>query len=501
MWARADKGAAHDAAVIDVGSNSIRLVLYRVEGRSIWTVYNEKVLAGLGRDLIHTGRLSVEGSAAALAALKRFRVVLDALKPATIHAVATAAVRDAEDGPAFVKQIKAETGFTVQVLSGEEEARYSALGVVAGIPGADGVAGDLGGFSLELVRLKGGSVGKGVTLPLGPFALETDGPFDAGKVREEADRRLEKAPKDLSGAALYAVGGAWRNLALIHMRMVDYPLKIVHQYEMPAQSVLATSRFLARQSRGSLERIPGLSKKRLDSIPYAAVALEALVERLNLSRVITCAWGLREGILFEAMRPEVRETDPLIHGSAWLGGRGEQSESLGAALQAWAEPMLNALSALFPQGRDAALTAAACRLADLGSRLHPDHRADLVFQQVLRAPIAGMDHEERAFLAVACHARHSAQAVTVEPETIGRLLSAERLLRARVVGATIRLGCDLSARTPELLGKSRLRLSGDTLRLDSLDGGANLLLGEQTTRRAAAVAAMLGRKLEVRAAG
>ncbi|HVL41174.1 MAG TPA: Ppx/GppA family phosphatase, partial [Brevundimonas sp.] len=163
-------GAPRDVAAIDIGSNSVRLVLYRLEGRAIWTVFNEKVLAGLGRDLAATGQLSVEGSAQALTALKRFAAVIEGVRPALVFVAATAAVREAADGQTFCETVAAETGLQIRVLSGEEEARYAALGVLAGIPDADGVAGDLGGSSLELVRLAGGKVERGVTLPLGPFS-------------------------------------------------------------------------------------------------------------------------------------------------------------------------------------------------------------------------------------------------------------------------------------------------------------------------------------------
>jgi exopolyphosphatase / guanosine-5'-triphosphate,3'-diphosphate pyrophosphatase len=488
--------APHDAAVVDIGSNSIRLVLYRVEGRSIWPIYNEKVLAGLGRDLARTGKLSVEGVKAALPALRRFRAVLDSTQPGSIITVATAAVREAKDGPDFVKQVKKQAGFEVRVLSGEEEARYSALGVLAGIPGAEGVAGDLGGFSLELIRLQAGSLGKGITLPLGPFALRGPDGFDPESTAKEAGKRLVPA-KGFGSDTFYAVGGAWRNLALIHMQMTGYPLKIVHEYQMSGEEAMRTARFIARQSKSSLERIQGLSKKRLDSIPYAAAVLCALVEKLQLKRIIICAWGVREGLLFDAMPVAVRRLDPMVEGFAALGGRFDQAETLGGALTDWIGPVMTALPPLFEQGRDDQLGAAACRLADFGSRFHPDHRAELVFHQVLRAPVAGIAHAERSFLAVAAYARHTASTDLPEPETLHQLLTPERLHRARALGAAIRLGCDISGRSPPLLAKSKIGLKDGALVLEAVKAGADLLLGEQTKRRAETLAGLLGRKLEI----
>ena len=215
MWAKADR-PARDAAVIDIGSNSVRLVVYRLEGRAIWTVFNEKVLAGLGRDLARTDTLSPEGVETALAAVRRFRAVLESVKPGAVFVAATAAVRDAIDGPAFVKRVHDETGYRIRVLSGMEEANYAALGVLAGAPLAQGVVGDLGGSSLELTTVGQGRVGEGITLPLGPLALAASGPFDPIKVRTADERCLDQANAGrFKTATIHAVGGAWRNLVAI----------------------------------------------------------------------------------------------------------------------------------------------------------------------------------------------------------------------------------------------------------------------------------------------
>jgi exopolyphosphatase/guanosine-5'-triphosphate,3'-diphosphate pyrophosphatase len=490
--------APRDAAVIDIGSNSVRLVVYRLEGRAIWTVFNEKVLAGLGRDLGAGGKLNPEGVAQTLAALKRFRAVLEAVKPAETFIAATAAVREAKDGAAFVKQIQAETGFTTRVLSGEEEARYAAVGVLAGTPDATGVVGDLGGASLELIRLETTGAGLGVTLPLGPFSLGVSEGFDLEKVRRLCAQRLAPAAEAFKTDVFHAVGGAWRNLALLHMRLSGYPLHVVHQYSIGRAEALEAARLVAHQSKSSLERIEGMSKKRSETLPYAAVVLEQLIESLDLKRIEISAYGVREGLLFEAMPPGVRRLDPLIEGCASLGARQGVADELGAALDAWLAPALSQLPPCFGE-RDGVLASAACRLADLGARLHPDHRADLVFEQVLRAPIAGQTHAERAFLAAASFARHATAFNPPELEVLERLLSPGRLRRARAVGAAIRLGCDLSGRSAPLLARSRLVIDKGDLLLSAEPGYADLLLGEQTAKRAGALAALLGLKLKITA--
>ena len=487
-----------DAAVVDVGSNSVRLVLYRIEGRTVWTVYNEKVLAGLGRGQSATRRLNPQGIAEALVALRRFRALIDASRPDQIYVIGTAAVRDAVDGTDFVERVRTQCGLNLRVLTGAQEAHYAALGVVDGAPQSKGLVGDLGGASLELVRLTDGWPEQGLTLPLGPFALTPVSGFDAGHVRSAVVAQLRPHKTRLVADNLNVVGGAWRNLALLHMRVCNYPLEILHQFEIPRREALETTRFVSQQSRGSLEGIDGISRRRVDALPHAAVVLEALIEQLDLRTVTVSAYGLREGLLFEAMAPAVRNTDPLIDGCAALGARHDVAEALGAALQDWLQPAFSALEPCFG-ARDATLVAAACRLADLGAQLHPDHRADLVFEQVLRSPIPGMDHAERAFLACAVFGRHTASTTTPDGEIITRLLRPDRYKRARALGAAIRLGCDLSGRSPELLAHVSLDLTEQNVYLRPVTEWIPILLSEQTRKRAATLASLLGRQLKIRA--
>ena len=488
-----------DAAVIDVGSNSVRLVVYRLEGRAIWQVYNEKVLAGLGRDIASTGRLNEAGVAKSLVALRRFQVLLGEKPSARIFAVATAAVRDAADGPAFVARVRAETGLRLRVLTGQEEARYSALGVAAGLPEASGVVGDLGGGSLELVAMDGGRPGEAATFPVGPFALMGAGAYDPKAVEKEVARRLEKAGP-FAARTFHAVGGAWRNLALIHMHMTGYPLEIIHEYRLTASEALETARLIARQSRGSLERMGSASRKRAETLPYAAAVLAGVIERLDVREVIFSAYGLREGLIFESMPQQIRELDPLVTGLAALARRPADAEALGAALDRWLSPAFATLSPVLG-GRDALVVSAACRLADFGARLHPDHRANLALEQVLRAPVAGQTHAERAFLAIAIFARHTAIVEPDEQHILSRLLDFSAQRRAKALGAAIRLGTDLCGRNPALLKHARLDIDEETVILTADPAHADLLLGDQTRRRADTLAATLGRRLMVRVGG
>jgi exopolyphosphatase/guanosine-5'-triphosphate,3'-diphosphate pyrophosphatase len=499
MSAPENRPSHSDAAVIDVGSNSVRLVLYRLDGRAIWSVFNEKVLAGLGRDLARTGHLSPAGIDTTLLALTRFRALIDASRPRVVFAAATAAVRDAADGGAFRARVERETGFDLQILSGEDEARYAALGVLAGAPDSTGLVGDLGGASLELVQLGRDGPARGVTLPLGPFSMEAGRRFDATDVRSVATRHIQPIERAFRADTLHAVGGAWRNLALLQMRITGYPLSIVHQYEIGRQDLLSATRFISQQSRNSLERIQGISKRRMEALPHAAAVLETLVERLNIQRVIMSAHGLREGLLWQSMAPEVRNRDPLVAGCAALGSRQPVAEALGQALDTWMGPAFAKLEPAFVD-RDPLLVAAACRLAELGAQLHPDHRGDLVFNQVLRAPIAGVNHAERAFLACAAFSRHTSAAQPPDPTVVAHLLTPEKHQRARALGAAMRLGCDMSGRSPDLLARTRLDFKTGVVVLQAEEAWAPMLLGEQTAKRAQTLATLLDRTLKLRTA-
>jgi exopolyphosphatase/guanosine-5'-triphosphate,3'-diphosphate pyrophosphatase len=382
-----------------------------------------------------------------------------------------------------------------------EEANYAALGVLAGAPLAQGVVGDLGGSSLELTTVGHGRVGEGITLPLGPLALAAAGPFDPVKVRSAVERHLDGADAArFKTATFHAVGGAWRNLALLQMRMSDYPLRIVHQYALSAKEAQDAARFISQQSKGSLDRIEGMSRKRSETLPYAATVLDCLIDRLGIQTISLSAFGLREGLLFEAMSSADRSLDPLIEGCAALGARQGVAEGLGVALENWLTDAFASLPSLFSATRDRVLLTAACRLSDMGARLHPDHRADLVFEQVLRAPISGMDHAERTFLALSIFSRHAPTGTAPDMEVINRLLTSDQQVRARVLGASMRLGCDLSGRSPALLSAAQLSFTPGAVILTATPASADLLLGEQTAKRGAMVAQILGREIVIRTA-
>lgn len=439
-----------EAAVIDVGSNSVRLVVYRIDGRAMTPILNEKVMAGLGRGGARTGALSKDGVEQALRALRRFATLIEALQIKDVFAVGTAAVREAKDGREFAARMEAESGIKLRILSGDDEARLSALGVSAGAPDAKGLVGDLGGASLELIEISPKGVGRGETFPLGPLTL-MDGEFDYARTSKQVEQVLERTKLlGKRGGDFYAVGGAWRALGRIDIALTNHPLGVLHHHEMSRNEVMKVVDAVRKQSRRSLERLEEAAAKRAETLPYAAVVLEHVMQAGQFDRVVLSAFGLREGVLLERMSAEALATHPLIAAAEALAGRWSRSRSFGLALEEWIAPMFAGQAYVFPRKREEVLRGAAARLADVGGPLHPDQRIEIMFDLILRAPLAAISHEERAFLAAAIHHRYT-KSPPRHADAYMRLLSDERQAAASALGAALRLGADLSGRSEPLL--------------------------------------------------
>jgi exopolyphosphatase/guanosine-5'-triphosphate,3'-diphosphate pyrophosphatase len=329
----AEQAIHRDIAVIDVGSNSVRLVHFRVEGRSLWPIFNEKVMAGLGRGVHDTGKLHPEGREIALRALKRFQRLLDAKGVGDRHVVATAAVRNAKDGPDFIAEVAELTGFVVRVLSGEDEARLSAMGVGAGIPDAQGLMGDLGGSSLELTTMHDGLPGRGVTTALGPQEMLDDGPMDEVATIAAIDAQL-LATGQLTGqgGAFYAVGGAWRALGQLAFARFGYPLNVVHEFALTAKRADELTRLATRLSPASLRGTPGVSSRRVSTLPYAALLLGRIMKHGGFERLVFSAFGVREGVLASGLPPALLAQDPLIAGAEAMARPNAPTPDFGRAL-------------------------------------------------------------------------------------------------------------------------------------------------------------------------
>lgn len=466
--------------MIDVGSNSVRLVVYDVRGRAMQPRFNEKVLAALGKNLIETGKLSKDGVEMTLAALARFASITRAQKVDNLFAFATAAVREASDGKEFTDKVKKETGIQLRILTGADEARYAAQGVLVGSPGVDGVAGDLGGSSLELARLAGGRFESGSTYPLGPLALDNGGSFNADKILGKVKDTLSGSPElKKAGDLFFAVGGAWRAIGTLHMELTRAPLHMLQNYELDARELLSLLEDLMGGKKHS-DLVQEVAKKRASTIPYAAAVLKTVIEQGKFKTVMISSYGVREGIIFDSLDDHERQEDPLDAGIEALVVD-EQGAEFGRALAEWAaETAHYTLSDR--------LSAAACRLVDIGALLHPDHRADLAFDLVARAPLPGLSHKDRAALALAVASRFKKG---VKNEVSEKLLDGDTAAKARALGALMRLAADFSGRSAGLLKQSRLTCDGDTLEL-KVAAPYRALVSESVERRLEQAADELG---------
>src|SRR5581483_9301347 len=335
---------------------------------------NEKVMCGLGRGIAHTGRLNRDGVELAYANVQRFVALARALAVDHLAIIATAAVREARDGADFAAAIERLCGVPVRVIDGAEEARLSAAGVLAGIPEADGIVGDLGGGSVELVRVDGGNpdapIGTGVTLPLGPLRLARFGDNQRA-IAEAIDRAAAEAAvlREAAGRSLYLVGGAWRAIARLHMEQAHYPLHIIHHYTIARPQAEAFCDLVSRLSRRSLERITTINRKRLEVVPLAAMILRRLLAVGRPERVIFSAFGLREGYAYGRLPPEDRG-DPLLAACIGMATEHSRSRSDGELMQVWTAPLFPGLS---PAGRRLAQRHRLDRASRLPgrARLHP----------------------------------------------------------------------------------------------------------------------------------
>lgn len=464
--------------VIDIGSNSVRVVVYEGLSRSPTPIFNEKALCGLGREVATKGRLPADAVTAALAVLRRFRALCDVIKVGKIHVIATAAVREAKDGSDFIREAERACGTRIDVLSGSKEAQLGALGVVSSIHQPDGVVGDLGGGSLELVDVRGDKIGAGVTLPFGGLALADIASHSLKKAEKIVAEALDGEPrlKALAGRTFYAIGGAWRALARLHMWQTGYPLHVMHGYAIPAGDALEFAELVQRADLERLDHIKVVAKARRPLLPYGALVLGELLRAGKPRQMMMSALGVREGLLFDLLDKDVRRQDPLIAAARDLNMLRSRSPRHGEELVAWTDRFM-ASTRIDESDEERRLRHAACLLADIGWRAHPDYRGEQSLNIIAHANFVGIDHPCRAYLALAVYYRHVG-ATHGDDELSPRLrkLATTRTLdRARVLGAALRVAYLVSASMPGVLprvpmvvekGKLLLRLTGELAALN-----------------------------------
>ena len=480
-------------AVVDIGSNSVRLAVFDAYTRSPATLHNEKAICAIGRSMVTTGKLNADGIGMAFDALARFRMIADALDAPIREAVATAAARDASNGQDFIRRAEAAWGSPIRILSGEEEARLAAEGVLAGTPEADGLVADLGGGSLDMVTVKEGRTGAAMTLPYGPLRLMDLAKDDSEKARKIVDEGLDKLRKlgNLENRSLYAVGGIWRSFARVDMEESNYPLHVLHHYTIPRGRALRLCKVVSQLSRKSVERMKSISKRRAEALPYGAIVLERLLLEGNFKDIVVSAFGLREGLLHAQLSDEERAKDPLIEFAIDMNARESRGPLHAAEIFAWC-------AEIFPAETDELrrIRRATCLFSDVNWRRHPDDRAFGAFNQILTAPFSGADHRARALIATAVYHRYSGDEDFPRQLKQAGLLNEEDELYAKILGLTLRLAFALSASASGELPHYRLRLTPNRVVLE-VPRRREAIAADPVHKRLNALASVLGRKAEI----
>lgn len=480
-------------SIIDIGSNSIRLVVYEGIARSPTVLFNEKMLAGLGRGIVSTGKLDPEAVRRSMDEFRRFRALSEQAGATQLHVIATAAAREAGNGPEFIERAEDVLGTRIRLLTGREEAYYSALGIISGFHPADGIAGDLGGGSLELVDVRGTDIGDGITLPLGGLRLQDMAKNSTAEAARLARRELKRANflEAGKGRVFYAVGGTWRNLARLHMLATNYPLAVMHHYELGIDS---TAAFLEQVASGDLDKIPGanrISKTRRALLPYGAVVLQEIIRAMQPSRVVTSALGVREGFLYSLLSFDQQAEDPLISAAEELALLRARSVEHARELAVWTGETLAAFG-IDETPEEARYRIAACLLADIGWRAHPDYRGTQSLNIIAHASFIGVDHPGRAFIALTNMFRHEGvYEDAVSPEMRG-LAGPRYVERARLLGAMMRVVYLLSASMPGVIPRLRWQRTGDRVMTLTVPADKAGLMGERPEGRIAQLAKVTG---------
>jgi exopolyphosphatase/guanosine-5'-triphosphate,3'-diphosphate pyrophosphatase len=480
-------------AIIDIGSNSVRLVAYEGLTRAPTPIFNEKALCGLGRGVLSTGRLPADAVEKALAALARFRVLCRTMGIDNVRVLATAAARDAENGPDFLRRCEEVVGLPVELISGKREAKLSALGVVSGIWRPDGLVGDLGGGSLELIEVRGHKLGTGITVPLGGLALLDRSGGSLKKATKITREALEDLPqiKAAKGRIFYAVGGTWRALARLHMKQRGYPLHVMHGYVIPARDAADFARLVERVDAETLEAIESVSAARRPLLAYGALVLEEIIRLARPREVVVSALGVREGLLYELLPDRKREEDPLIAAAMDLNILRSRSPSHSEELVSWTDRFM-ASTGIDETHDERRLRHAACLLADIGWRAHPDYRGEQSLNIIAHAAFIGVDHPGRAYLALAIAYRHMGLSDDEVSPRLRELASSRLIDRARILGGAMRVAYLLTAGNAGVLPRTQLLCHDGFLEL-RLPKDLGALSGERILNRLKQLARLVGR--------
>lgn len=483
-------------SVVDIGSNSVRLVVYEGIVRAPTVLFNEKILCGLGKGIADTGRLNAKAVESALAALKRFRALSEQAGAKTVYALATAAAREAANGSAFIAEAERLLGVKIKVLTGPEEAYFSAMGIISSVYEPDGIAGDLGGGSLELVDVKGRTIGAGITLPLGGLRLSDMSGGSASKAQKLARQHLEKADLLASGKgrAFYAVGGTWRNLAKLYMGAIHYPLHVMHEFEIASVEAVPFLRKVAKGEAAQIDGIETVSRNRQSLLSFGAVVLLEVIQKMQPRSIVMSALGVREGFLYSLLPLEEQLKDPLICAAEELATLRARSPLHAHELADWTGQVLQTMG-VDETDSESRYRIAACLLADIGWRAHPDYRGAQSLNIIAHGAFVGIDHPGRVFMALANFYRHEGLIDDALSDDIRSLATLRLFERAKLLGSMLRVVYLYSAAMPGVIPRLKIVPDGSGGFLFVVPPDLADLAGERTEGRLQQFARLAGKPM------
>ena len=440
--------------------------MYDDLSRAPFPRFNEKAMVALGAGLDDEGNFTENTISRALHAVTRLCSIAKAMEVHRIDVIATEATRRAGNGSQLIDAIREQTGLEARVLSGQEEAWFSAYGVVSGFYQPKGMMGDMGGGSLEVAEVLTDEVGERMaSMPLGALPVTEKLKDGYGSAKKWVDSILSEClPPLLTDSVFYAVGGGWRALARIHIATQERPISVVHGFEIPAEELRTLARKIAKMTPEEVAELPDVPSRRIATLPASALVMSRVLRQMQPDVVAFSAYGVREGWLYQQLDEQERHRDPLLESAQAIGLPMARVPAFSEALGEWTDD-------LFPAETECErrLRLAVCALTDIAWREHEKIRAKDSFMRLAQFPFIGLSHSERAFISVAILARYSGKMDDDVKNVIGDLLSATELRRADILGRTLLLGHRFSASVPEILGHARIRINTDTVSLEILN--------------------------------
>ena len=467
--------------VIDIGSNSIRMVIYRRYGRYPLPLFNERVTVKLGEGLDQNEMLSPDKIALALSALRRFSHIMNAMSLERTIVVATAAVRRAKNAAVFTTPAEEIIGVPITVLSAQDEARLVTLGLTANMPHVSCLVADLGGGSLELVLVKEGQVQKSTSLNMGHLSTRTES--EIGTLLCAVDWL-----GDVAGATLYGIGGSFRALGSAYVKRSNYPLFLLHRLELNVPTVLD----ILTSLQGDEPDLQGIPAGRRDSIGMAADIMAALIRRSGVSQLAISGTSIRDGLVADMDTGFSPKKDPLLSACKEIANHSQRFDGLNDVLIDCLSPIASLLDIPDPQR----LLKAACLLSDISWNEPSELRGALATDRILALPIFSLSHKERAWLAKVVYHRYIGMKENKPTLPVfNRLLTPAESKGALALGVGLRFALIYCAGIPDYLSAIQFKVTDEAIYYDVAAHGLPLF-DEHSERRLRVFAKACNRTLK-----